>query len=163
MSPEAQPGQQRRYLSWEEFTKLEAVLVGKLAGCVRANGIKRFDLVIGIFRGGMIVARSIASKLGNVPLAIVKVIPGNPPRLDWMGEAACLEDLNAQESKANVLLVDDISDSGVTFSTVMNLASCMHFNKIITASLVLRASSSFVPDCHAETEQTERWIVFPWE
>ncbi len=127
------------------------------------KGIEQFDLIIGIFRGGMIVARSISSRLGDVPLAIVKVLQEDNPRLDWMADARCLDALNGSKSTLNVLIVDDIADSGSTFSKIIEMVGMMHFKTITTASLVTRQGSSFIPDCYAELEVTDKWLVFPWE
>ena len=61
-----------------------------------------------------------------------------------------------------LLVVDDIVDSGSTFSKLIEIA----FEKKIeykTASLLYKPCSSYIPDYFVSEVPSILWIVFPWE
>ena len=57
----------------------------------------------------------------------------------------------------NTLIVDDISDSGETF-----LKFKRKYRNILTASLLIRKSTKFVPNYFVKSIDKD-WVVFPWE
>jgi hypoxanthine phosphoribosyltransferase len=62
--------------------------------------------------------------------------------------------------------VDDINDSGITFSDVVdNIVenNDVDQTKIKTVSLWTRYSSNFRVDHTVNTIDNDDWIVFPWE
>ena len=59
-------------------------------------------------------------------------------------------------NEENILLVDDISDSGVTLKKNIN-------TNVDTATLALRYTSEFTPDYFGTNITDDRWLVFPWE
>ena len=70
----------------------------------------------------------------------------------------------------NILLVDDINDSGKTFTDIMNFWSekmnkpLDHLRKKIkTVSLIERTGSSWAVDYTPKILDTKQWVVFPWE
>ena len=66
----------------------------------------------------------------------------------------------------NILVVDDINDSGITFSDVVdNIVenNDVDQTKIKTVSLWTRYSSNFRVDHTVNTIDNDDWIVFPWE
>jgi hypothetical protein len=69
----------------------------------------------------------------------------------------------ARRAAMNVLLVDDISDMGKTFASMKRCLEALHFKRVNTAELVLKACTIFVPDFLAENDPSQDWIVFPWE
>jgi hypoxanthine phosphoribosyltransferase len=69
----------------------------------------------------------------------------------------------ARRAAMNVLLVDDISDMGKTFASMKRCLEALHFKRVNTAELVLKACTIFVPDFLAENDPSQDWIVFSWE
>ena len=63
---------------------------------------------------------------------------------------------------ANYLIVDDINDSGTTFSVVSQIFKNRRLN-FTTAALVNKKSSSFNVDFYGEMFYYDDWINFPWE
>jgi hypoxanthine phosphoribosyltransferase len=55
----------------------------------------------------------------------------------------------------DILLVDDICDSGVTMKD--------YAPRFITATLCLRYISETIPEYYGEKIEDDRWLVFPWE
>ena len=69
-----------------------------------------------------------------------------------------------------ILLVDDINDSGKTFSDIMdfwvqklNIPLEELREQIRTVSLIQRTGSSWAVDYTPKVLDTKQWVVFPWE
>ena len=69
-----------------------------------------------------------------------------------------------------ILLVDDINDSGKTFSDIMdfwvqklNIPLEELRERIRTVSLIERTGSSWAVDYTPKVLDTKQWVVFPWE
>lgn len=152
----------KRHMAWEEYGRLEARLVEEVTGYL-AEKHEHIDMVLGIFRGGLVIARSFVSRLGEVPLAILHPRNGTPSRLICLADDDIHSIPDDRRSGMNVLLVDDISDTGRTFEGMKGRLEFFGFRRVYTASLVLKSYAAFVPDFFAEKDETHDWIVFPWE
>ena len=64
---------------------------------------------------------------------------------------------------ANILIVDDIADSGETFQYAVKKFLGNGCERIQTASVFYKSCSVFKPDYFAEEVEKEKWIVQPWE
>jgi hypoxanthine phosphoribosyltransferase len=60
-----------------------------------------------------------------------------------------------------ILLVDDISDTGMTLQLASEVLALYMPEEVKTATLYIKPWTSFVPDYYGGT--TEKWVVFPWE
>lgn len=161
---------------------------------VRQISISRFrpDYVIGITRGGIVPALMI-SHYFNIPMHTLKVsLRSDPPDTEsncWMAEDAFgYVSVDARETlksrwdihkRKNILIVDDINDSGATFDWIKQdwINSCLPaeeeawrsvWNKNVRfAVLVDNESSNFNSiDYSGENinkDEDPAWIVFPWE
>ncbi len=142
-----------RHISWAEYGNL----VEKLAKKVSARR-QRYDLVIGIARGGMPVAMVISDRLGaKVDIVNVKSYTGIAERLKPRILSTLTEDITGEI----LLVVDDLVDGGDTMRTVIDYLSLESPNKITTAVIFKKPWSKFEPDFFVEV--VEDWIVFPWE
>jgi len=70
---------------------------------------------------------------------------------------------NKNINKKNVLLVDDLTDSGSTLEYVTEKLKNAGCSMLKTACLFLKDESSYRPDYYAETVSSTTWIVQPWE
>ncbi|MHA1680824.1 MAG: phosphoribosyltransferase family protein [Promethearchaeota archaeon] len=160
------PGRNMRNMTWTEYGKLETKLVSSLKGYMERHHINKLDAIIGIWRGGIILARSMASKLGEIPLVVINYGPDTEKPPSIMSEHP-IEELktrkNRETRKFVTVLVDDISDSGKTFARVKTWMERKYPWSIITASLVLKKYSTFHTDVHAQLDESGDWIQFPWE
>jgi hypoxanthine phosphoribosyltransferase len=64
---------------------------------------------------------------------------------------------------ADVLIIDDIADSGETLEYAVNKFKGNGCERIQTASIFYKPCSKFKPDCFAEEVEETTWIVQPWE
>ncbi|MGA2198956.1 MAG: phosphoribosyltransferase [Nitrososphaerales archaeon] len=142
-----------RYLSWAQYGEL----VTRLADEVGASR-EKFDLVIGIARGGIPVAMVVSDRLGS------KVDFINVKSYTDVGERVkpkILTTLTERMSGKRVLVVDDLIDGGETMETVTDYLGSEKPRVMKTAVLFTKPWSAFVPDFSLQTVDT--WVVFPYE
>ncbi len=141
--------------SWSEIEELSLALAEE----VSASGYKP-DVIIGVLRGGVIPAKLVADYLGVRRLATLEVKlyqgigePGATP--------VVTQSLVADVRGLRVLIVDDVADTGKTLSHVMSYVS--HYGPVEarSATLYLKPWSIYKPDYYAE--ETDAWIIFPWD
>jgi hypoxanthine phosphoribosyltransferase len=142
-----------RYISWSEYGNLAEALAEK----VRANG-KKYDLVIGIARGGIPVAMVVSDHL-NVKIDFVNVKSYNdigkrtPPKI--------LSTLTETVEGKDVLLVDDLVDQGDTMAYLKRYLGDQKPKILETAVMFKKPWSKTEPDYYLES--VTEWIVFPFE
>ena len=142
-----------RYISWSEYGNLAEALAEK----VRATG-RRYDLVVGIARGGIPVAMVVSDHL-DVKIDFVNVKSYNdigkrtPPRI--------LSTLTEGVAGKNVLLVDDLVDQGDTMAFMKKYLMDQKPKSLDTAVMFKKPWSKAEPDYFLET--VSEWIVFPFE
>lgn len=115
------------------------------------------DIIVGITRGGLLPAVHLSHAL-NVEMIT----------LQWQTRDDSKREYNTQlQTMINrgkrVAFVDDINDTGKTFSTIHEKYTCTRPN-VTFVSLVAKTDSEFLHNTHASlTINDPRWIVFPWE
>ena len=142
-----------RYISWPEYGNLAEALAEK----VRSGG-KKFDLVIGIARGGMPVAMVVSDHLGGkVDFINVKSYDGIGRRTAPRILSTVTEDIEGE----SVLIVDDLVDQGDTIKTLKQYLDERRPKALEMAVLFKKPWSKFDPEYYLEV--VDRWIVFPFE
>jgi len=147
-------------ISWDYYFKL----IQKLTTMISIYAQERFDLIVGISRGGLIPAL-LMSQAWDVPLDIIVTSSYNKENQQTqlkIGKPSylCFPDIN-KDSK--ILIVDDLVDSGKTMEAVVNLYKEKGFKNIKTAVLIYKKSSKFDPDYFAAGADGGVWIKFPYE
>ena len=142
-----------RYISWPEYGNLAEALAEKVR-----SGEKKFDLVIGVARGGMPVAMVVSDHIGvRVDFVNVKSYNGIAQR----GVPKILSTVTEEIRGRNVLVVDDLIDQGDTMKTVRKHLG-EHKPRLLEAAVLFKKPWSRVePDYYLEV--TDRWVVFPFE
>lgn len=118
-------------ISWEDFGKVLKELKQKII-----NSGKKYKYVYGIPRGGVIIALYLSHKLNLKYLTL---------QHDY------LDDYNIEE----VLIVDDIADTGETLKEFMNF----------DIATIYRTPWSKINPTYSVWNKTNKdtWIIFPWE
>jgi hypoxanthine phosphoribosyltransferase len=142
-----------RYISWSEYGNLAEALAEK----VRANG-KRYDLVVGIARGGIPVAMVVSDHL-NVKIDFVNVKSYND--IGKRTAPRILSTLVEGVEGKDVLLIDDLVDQGDTLVFLKKYLSNQNPKSLDTAVLFKKPWSKAEPDYSLET--VSEWVVFPFE
>jgi hypoxanthine phosphoribosyltransferase len=148
---------EKTYLSWNDIRRLIDQMVPEVTG--------HFDAVIAITRGGIVPGGLFSERLRilQVFVASVYFFHEEDQALDWPIFLQFPED-NLLHGK-RILVVDDIWDTGVTITNVRERV-LQAGGEPVTLVLHYRPSSSSVssdqsPDIYGE--QTEDYIVYPWE
>lgn len=142
-------------VSWEEAYRLAKILARK----IKSSGFKP-DLVIGIARGGLVPARIVCDFLLQKDLAAVKVEHWGIAAT--LGKARIKFPLPIDISGKKVLVVDDVADTGDTFSVSMDYIKGKAPSEVKTAVLHYKTCSTCVPDYWAEKQDEWKWIIYPW-
>lgn len=145
----------KEILAWDTFGSA----CKKLAKDVIDSGYIP-DLVLCIARGGMGVGGTIAYAMGvkNCFAISVEYYTGIDQRLDI--PVILAPALDANELKGlNVLVVDDVSDTGNTLQLVME--TCKKQVKEIRSAVLYKKPTSII-DPDYIWKNVEAWIVFPW-
>ena len=119
------------------------------------------QVIISIARGGLIPGVYLSHLLGirNIPIV-------------WQTRDGSIKESPPLISKDHqILIVDDINDSGKTFTQIMKdiNKNNQHLNydiikrNVKTMSIFTRHSSTFHVDFSPNKLDTDDWIEFPWE
>jgi hypoxanthine phosphoribosyltransferase len=120
----------RRFLTWNDIDRA----INRIIASINSSEIK-INAVGGLPRGGLIPAVMLSHRLG----------------IPFVSQA------NIKNIFGNILIVDDISDTGRT------LKQFKFEENIYTATLHWKQSSEYQPDYFWEIAYENEWIVYPWE
>ena len=126
---------QKEYISWDKFGKMCSLLSDRLK-----TEPRRIDVVFGVPRGGLLLAVYLSHHL-NVPLL---------QHVSW----------GIDHIKGYILVVDDISDTGITLSNIKSRLDRAGKKYIIT-TLHYKPQTIVKPDYYIS--ETDKWIEYPWE
>ena len=175
---------QKTYYKHRDYVSLVSQIGRKIA-----TSNWRPEYIVGITRGGLYPALLLSHYL-NAPMQTLSVqlrdSTMGPESNLWMAEDAFgyhrADDLPSTSNPAlrkNILLVDDINDSGETFNWIMKdwQDSCMPkdpawsdiWNNNVKFAVTI---DNLASKCHVKMDfagkeinkqETPEWIVFPWE
>jgi len=131
----------------------------ELADRILASG-KKFDAIVGVSRGGLVPARILSDELENPNIVIVKV-EFYTDIYKVRPEPRVVQVPEMELAGKDVLLVDDVADSGRSLECVSKLLKDKSIKSMSIATVFYKPWSSVVPDFYVRT--TDRWIVFPHE
>ena len=141
-------------LSWDEMCESCEDIVEK----IKDTGVA-IDTVVAIARGGVIPGSIIARAI-NAKLQVIKA--------SSYGEDNKRGDLEADTvfADGNVLLVDDICDSGNTLNHIeRNVVPYSSNSKIYTSAIYYKPNKLHDPDFWSRILPNDPpvWVIFPWE
>ncbi len=148
-------GSNFQWISWSQIDEA----VNKIANKIENTSYDP-DVIVCIMRGGLIPGRLLADRLGVEDIGTLEVklyiAPGQRSERPFLRQP-----LTLPIKDRKVLVVDDVSDSGLTLQFTMQALSLYMPSDIKTAVLYIKPWTRFVPDYYAE--QVDKWIIFPWE
>lgn len=125
--------------------------------------------VIGLSRGGLVPATIVANHLNirnvySIGLASYELDPNNNIHIHKHDVYQQIPlDSPCMLKGETVLIVDDISDRGVTFQHVMQTYMAKADCNVITMSLFIKPETIYIPDYYHKSVSQDEWITFPWE
>jgi hypoxanthine phosphoribosyltransferase len=146
---------ERETMSWDDLGTGSRAL----AEAVHADGWIP-DLVLGISRGGLLVAGGIAYALGvkNTATMSVEFYTGIDERLEMPMLLPPVPDL-VDLDEARVLIADDVADTGATLALVRDFCA----GRVAEARVaVLYEKPRSEVACEYVWRRSDRWITFPW-
>jgi uncharacterized protein len=142
-----------KHLSWDEVTECCKSILDQL----KSEGIV-IDTILGIARGGMVPATIMSYSLEKPQMEMLGVRTREVESTEFYGHSNLF---------GNVLVVDDINDSGRTFKEVSEYLA-QHFERgelgeIYYSACVRRQSSQWQDGYYGIEHEGDAWYVFPWD
>lgn len=139
--------------SWNYFHTLVNEVKGKV--------VKRPDVIVSIGKGGSIPGVILAEmfECNNLNLGLKSYKGQTRGNIHEYQSIKCFDGLR----DINILVVDDIADSGETFKYAVNKFKGNGCENIETASVFYKPCSVYKPDYFAEEVEESTWIILPWE
>ncbi|MCE4615388.1 MAG: hypothetical protein F7B60_07675 [Desulfurococcales archaeon] len=153
--PISHGGVELYYVAWKDIENYSRMIAGKVY-----NDGYRADAIIGIMRGGIVPARIIADYLGVRNLGTIEVMFYQRPG-ETRHKPVIRQPLTLDISDKNVLIVDDVSDTGKSLQVALSAITLYGPSQIKTAALYIKPWTTFIPDYYGTS--ATKWIVFPWE
>ncbi|AIO31125.1 phosphoribosyl transferase domain protein [Burkholderia cenocepacia] len=149
------------WVGWDEYHRL----IELLALQVHESGWK-FDQILCLARGGLRVGDQL-SRIYDVPLAILATSSYREAAGREQGELDIAQYITMTRGNlaGNVLLVDDLVDSGVTLARVQEHLKERYpaVTAVRSAVLWYKGCSKVKPDYHTQFLPTNPWIHQPFE
>jgi hypoxanthine phosphoribosyltransferase len=149
------------YVDWDEYHRL----IERLSLAIHESGW-HFDSLLCLARGGLRVG-DVISRIFDMPLAILAASSYREAAGRSQGglDIARYITTTQDELSGNLLLVDDLVDSGVTLSRVVAHLKERYraINEVRTAVIWYKACSTFAPEFYVEYLPTNPWIHQPFE
>ena len=118
------------------------------------------DVIVAVLRGGAGVARAVSDIIGQTCITAMRC-----EFYDDIGKTMdrprITQDIPLDVSGRNVLVCDDVSDSGRSMKLCIDHIAGKNPRELKTATIYIKPGTIFVPDYYAAL--TEKWIVFPGE
>jgi hypoxanthine phosphoribosyltransferase len=163
----------KHYYTWTDIERMCISIVNQMYA-----DNWRPDYIVGLTRGGNIPA-TIISNMTGIRCEALKVSLRDdevgPESNCWMAEDA----LGYNTQAKNILIVDDINDTGATFNWIMKdwPAGCLPGddkwksvwnNNVRFATLTDNLASEFTEHCAYTCHEINKadedvWLVYPWE
>lgn len=153
---------QYRKISWDEIESG----VDEISNRINHDFVmSSVDVIVPIARGGLVPGRLVSERINvNKMCCLTARFYKEDGK---QSESVEIEYTNGDwDFKGrNVLVVDDISDSGRTLMGAVGYLKGLEFGpkRILTATIYHKDRSDFVPDYYYQVLWDNDWIVFPWE
>jgi xanthine phosphoribosyltransferase len=141
-------------VSWDQFHRDARALAWRLAGMKR-----EFRAIVCITRGGLVPAAIISREL-NIRLIETVCIASYHDYVN-QGEMNVLKGIApvlAESDGADILVVDDLTDTGKTAAQVRAMLPKAHFATVYAKPKGVPMVDTFVTEVSQDT-----WIYFPWD
>lgn len=143
------------FVSWQTVQRLSR----ELAHAIRDSGF-RPDIVVAIGRGGYVPARVVCDCLHMERMTGIKVEHYSATRKQR--EVVIRYPLNVDLAGQDVLVVDDVNDSGDTLEAVVAYLRGFSPRALKTAVLHEKAVTRYQADYVGKHLKAWRWYVYPW-
>jgi len=144
-------------VSWDEAYRLARMLAHKII----ESGYNP-DIIIGVARGGLVPARMVCDFLLLDELASIRTEHWGIASKHETARIKFSLPKETDISGKNVLVVDDVADTGDSISVILDYLEQKNPIEVRTAVLHYKTSSALVPDYWGEELEEWNWIIYPW-
>lgn len=143
----------KQHYSWDHFHSL----VGEIKNKIQISP----NIIVSIGKGGSIPGVILAEmfECNNLNFGLKSYKGKERGEIHEYQSIKCFDGLK----DVNILIVDDIADSGETFKYAVSKFIGNGCERVQTASVFYKPCSKFKPDYFAEEVEESTWIVQPWE
>lgn len=141
-------------VSWDQFHRDARALAWRLAS---ANG--QWKAIVCITRGGLVPSAIVARELGIRLIETVCVASYH--EYTEQGDLEVLKEISADllaDEGSEVLIVDDLTDTGKTAAIVRAMIPKAHFAAVYAKPQGRPQIDTFITEVSQDT-----WIYFPWD
>ncbi|MCX6825758.1 MAG: phosphoribosyltransferase family protein [candidate division Zixibacteria bacterium] len=141
-----------REITWNEFHEICKNLAEQIS---KTN----FDIIVGIARAGLYPATLVAGMLRKeiYPLRVTRRENGHIK----YEKPIWIVDASAKVRGKDIIIIDEIADSGETLSIVMERIRAKFAHSVKTAALITHSWANPKPDYFAL--ESDELIIFPWD
>jgi hypoxanthine phosphoribosyltransferase len=133
-------------------------MISKLTQMIKKSGFKP-DILLGVSRGGLIPVAILSDKLGvESDVVGVKYYSGVKETKE---KPKITQPISYNVSEKRVLIVDDVADLGSSLQLVKEYVQEKGAREVRICTLHYKPWSLVKPEYFVE--QTEAWIIYPWE
>ncbi len=140
-------------ITWQEYHELSR----KLAASILQH-TPDVDQIVAISRGGLTLGHLLTDFL-RIPISTISI--QSYTDIQKQGVVELNQKLDIKVKGKHILLVDDVSDTGRTFKRAATYLKSFKPKEITTVAIFYKPKSVFRPDFF--TQQTSKWIIFPYE
>ena len=120
---------------------------------------EKFDRVVALAKGGWTWARTLMDYIGIDEISSVRFKAYQ--EINGESDPQIVQPLADSINGEDVLLFDEVIETGATISKASEYLKMMDAKKLMTASLCYKPHSHIKPDFYAFT--TSAWVIFPHE
>ncbi len=142
-------------LLWDDIIRMSL----KLARKIKESDF-RPDIIVALLRGGLVPARILSDYL-NINRIFVVGVTFYVDVGKTSDKPVITQPLNVNLSGSDVLIVDDVADTGETLILVKEHINALGAGSIKIATLHKKPWSKIKPDFFVD--ETDSWIIYPWE
>jgi xanthine phosphoribosyltransferase len=143
-------------VSWDQFHRDARALAWRLAG---VQDKRTWRAIVCITRGGLVPAAIISRELGIRMIETVCVASYH--EYTDQGQLTVLKEISPvllEDDGENVLILDDLTDTGKTAAVVRAMMPKAHFATVYAKPKGRPLVDTFVTEVSQDT-----WIYFPWD
>ena len=141
--------------NWEEIEGYIRELALKIS-----DSKNNFDAIVCIWRGGACPSRLLSDFL-NIDTIYNITIKYYEDIQQQKVKPIIIQQMQTDLTGKNILIIDDVSDSGDSLIAAKNFCEIQKCASITTATIYIKSWTKFIPDFYVK--KTEAWIIFPWE